>query len=396
MDHLSLKDLFLEGKKVLMRVDFNVPFDEKGAISDDSRLLAALPSIRYVLENGGSLILMSHLGRPKGKFLEKFSLEPVAKRLSELLDNLVLFLPDCIGDEVNKNAKSLRPGEIILLENLRFYEAEELPEKDPSFAKKIASLGNCYVNDAFGAAHRAHASIVELPSFFKGSAAMGFLLEKEITVLDGVVKNPVRPFYALIGGAKISSKMGVLKALMKKADALFIGGGMTYTFMKAQGISIGNSIYEEAFISKAQELLMLNSEGKGKLLLPKDIVVCKGFKDVESRKIIKYDEGIPEGYEGVDIGPETIREYAKELNKGATIFWNGPLGVFEIPEFAKGTYAMAQVLVDTQAITIVGGGDSIAALKASGVSDKITHLSTGGGASLEYIEYGTLPGIDVL
>lgn len=396
MSTLSLRDLPVKDKKVLMRVDFNVPLDEKQNITDDTRIIATLPSIRNVLERGGALILMSHLGRPKGKFSREMSLAPCAKRLSELLGREVLFASDCIGAEVMARVEALKPGQVLLLENLRFYGAEENPNIDPLFAKQLAGLGDVYVNDAFGAAHRAHSSIVAVAKAFPKSAAAGILLEKEIRFLGEALNNPKRPFYAIIGGAKISTKCGVIKTLMQKADAVLLGGGMTYTFMKAQGISIGRSICEDDFLDEARKLLTLSKQGAGKLLLPKDIVIAKEIKEGTPHRIVKCDEGIPDDFEGVDIGPETINEYARELRKAATILWNGPLGVFEVPEFSKGTSAIAHILSQVNAVSVVGGGDSIAAINAVGMAEKITHLSTGGGASLEYVEFGKLPGIDAL
>lgn len=393
---LSIVDLPLHGKKILMRVDFNVPLNKNGEITDDTRIVASLPSINYVLEHGGALILMSHLGRPKGKKASESSLAPCAKRLSEMLGKPVLLAPDCVGPETEKLAKSLKPGEIMLLENLRFHQGEEHPDEDPNFAKQLASMGDFYVNDAFGAAHRAHSSITEIAKYFPGKSATGFLLEKEISFLGKALLEPRRPFCAIIGGAKISTKIGVIESLLHKADVLLIGGGMAYTFYKAQGWSIGNSLHEDAFVAKAKDLLKISGNGAARLILPLDNVVADKVEDGAVTKITNASEGIPEGYQGVDIGPKTIQKFTEELKKASTILWNGPLGVFEIKEFAKGTNAIAQVVSELNATTIVGGGDSIAALQQAGLADKISHLSTGGGASLEYIEYGTLPGVDAL
>lgn len=394
----TLKDIPVKGKKVLMRVDFNVPLNKEGKITDDTRIVASLPSIRYILDQGGALVLMSHLGRPKEKKSEEFSLRPCARRLAELLGKDVQMAPDCIGPDVQKMVGKLEPGQILLLENLRFHRGEEHPEEDENFVKQLAKNGDVYVNDAFGTAHRAHASTAVIAKYFPGNAAAGFLLENEIRFLGEMLAQPKRPFYAILGGAKISTKCGVIEALLKKADAVLIGGGMAYTFLKAQGISIGNSIHEDDFLDKARELLQKYGENSkvGRLLLPIDIVVTDKVEKGAASKVVECHAGIPEGYEGVDIGPKTIQRYAEEIKKAATIFWNGPLGVFEVPEFAKGTNAIAQELAKIKATTIVGGGDSIAAIQAAGVADKITHLSTGGGASLEYIEYGTLPGIEAL
>ncbi|MEI8366528.1 MAG: phosphoglycerate kinase [Parachlamydiaceae bacterium] len=396
MSKLSLRDLSVKDKKVLMRVDFNVPLDEKQNITDDTRITATLPSICNVLDRGGALILMSHLGRPKGKRVQEMSLAPCAKRLSQLLSKEVLFASDCVGPDVEQKVNTLKSGQILLVENLRFHRAEEHPEEDPIFAQQLASLGDVYVNDAFGAAHRAHASIVPVAKAFPGKAAAGFLLEKEIRFLGDLLMHPKRPFYAIIGGSKISTKCGVIRMLMEKADAVLLGGGMTYTFMKAQGLPIGNSICEDDFLDRARELIALSNQGKGRLLLPKDIVIATELKEGAPHHVIKCAEGIPDGYEGVDIGPDTVQAYAAELRVASTVLWNGPVGVFEVSEFARGTNAIAHILSQIKATSIVGGGDSIAAVRAAGVADKMTHLSTGGGASLEYIEFGTLPGIEVL
>lgn len=397
MKKLSIKDLPIKGKKILMRVDFNVPLDKQAKIIDDTRITATLPSIRYLLEHGGSAILMSHLGRPKDQRTPELSLKPCAERLSELLGQKVLMAPDCVGPEVERMVEALKPGQVLMLENLRFHLGEEQPEKHAQFVKELAKFGDLYVNDAFGAAHRGHASIAAIAKFFPGKAAAGMLLEKEIAFLGEALKSPRRPFCAIVGGAKISTKCGVIQTLMKKADVVLIGGGMAYTFFKAQGIAIGNSIHEDDFIDQARKLLALSGKnGHARLILPKDLVVTDQVKEGATFKIIESSKGIPQGQEGVDIGPETVQIFAAELRRASTILWNGPVGVFEIPEFAKGTNAIAHVLADLKAVTVVGGGDSIAAIQAAGLSSKITHLSTGGGASLEYIEFGTLPGIEVL
>lgn len=393
---LSITDLPITDQKVLMRVDFNVPLDAEGHITDDTRITAALPSINYVLERGGALILMSHLGRPKEKRVEGMSLKPCAKRLATLLGRDVKIAPDCIGADVERMVRDLKVGEVLLLENLRFHRGEEHPDEDPEFVKELAEFGDAYVNDAFGTAHRAHASTTRIADFFPGKAAAGFLLEKEIRFLGEKLLNPQRPFYAILGGAKISTKIGVIESLLKKADAVLIGGGMAFTFLKAQGISIGDSIHEDDFLDKAKELLAGQVQGGGRLLLPQDLVIANQVKAGAQVQIIDTISGIPPGFQGVDIGPKTIEQYIKELKRAATVLWNGPLGVFEVPEFAKGTEAIGKALAGLKATTIVGGGDSIAALQAAGLSNKITHLSTGGGATLEYIEYGTLPGVEAL
>lgn len=396
MTKLSLKNLPLNGKRVLMRVDFNVPLNKEGNITDDSKIVASLPSIKYVLDQGGSLVLMSHLGRPKEEFTPDMSLKPCAKRLSELLNREVLMAPDCVGDTVAAEAKRLKPGQILLLENLRFHRGEEHPDKDPLFVKQLADLGDFYINDAFGTAHRGHASTAAITKYFPDKAAAGILLNKEIQVLGGALKNPKRPFCAILGGAKVSSKFGVIRSLMQKADSVLIGGGMAYTFFKAQGIKIGDSICENDCLDKARELLAASGKGCAKLILPVDVVIAREAKEGIRGKTIPITEGIPDGYKGLDIGPETVVAFTKELKQAATILWNGPLGVFEVDEFAKGTNAIAHILSQLKATTIVGGGDSVAAVQEAGVADKITHLSTGGGASLEYIEFGTLPGIEAL
>ncbi|MBS4167566.1 phosphoglycerate kinase [Parachlamydia sp. AcF125] len=393
---LSLSQLPLNGKKVLVRVDFNVPLDKEQKITDDTRIRASLPTIRYILEKGGAVILMSHLGRPKGKPSSEYSLKPCAKRLSELLNYPVLMAPDSVGEETRQLASSLKPTQVLLLENLRFREGEEYPEKDPTFAKELASLGDLYVNDAFGTAHRAHASTAQITRYFPGKSAAGFLLEKEIKYLNSSLIHPSRPFCAIIGGSKISTKIGVIQSLLQKADAILIGGGMAYTFLKAQGIPIGNSIHEEEFLDKAKSILHLSSSRHAKIILPDDLMIADSLSKEATVQTIAAQTGIPSPFQGVDIGPQTIQKFAKILQSATTIFWNGPLGVFEIEPFAKGTYAIARIVAESSATTIVGGGDSIAALQASGLSEKITHLSTGGGASLEYIEQGTLPGIEAL
>lgn len=393
---MNIEDLPIEGKKILTRVDFNVPFDAEGKISDDTRIRAALPTIQYILKKGGSAILMSHLGRPKGKKDPNLSLKPCATRLSELLKQKVQMAPDCIGEKVKKITADLQPGQILVLENLRFHSAEEKPDEDPSFAKQLADLGDLYVNDAFGTAHRAHSSTYSIVPYFPGKTAAGFLLQKEIDFLGSHFKNPKHPFYAVIGGAKVSSKLGILQSLLTKVDALFIGGGMAYTFLKAQGIEIGNSICEDELLKQAKTFLETAKNRNTPVFLPKDLIVAKEFKKDAEYKTIQVSEGIPSGYEGMDIGPQTRIDWKNTLQNAQMIFWNGPLGVFEFPSFAKGTKAMAETLASLDAITIIGGGDSVAAINSLGLAEKFTHISTGGGACLEYIELGHLPGIDAL
>lgn len=389
---LSLKDFDLSGKKVLMRVDFNVPLDKNGKITDDTRIKASLPSIRYVLNHGGALILMSHLGRPKGQVSPEFSLAPCAKRLSELLQQEVKLAPDCIGKATEALVQNLKPGQVVLLENLRFHAEEEKPTE--AFTQQIAKLGDVYVNDAFGTAHRAHASTAIIAKYFPRKAAAGFLLEKEIEFLSKALLHPQKPFYAIIGGAKISSKIGVLNALLDKVDALLIGGGMAYTFYKALGIPIGNSIHEDDLIPEARQILEKAKHLNIKIFLPLDHIVAD--KMDANANIQTVTKEIPGGMQGVDIGPKTIEQYISILQNGKTVFWNGPMGIFEIAPFAKGTNAIAHALAKLDAVTIVGGGESVAAIEAAGVADSISHISTGGGAALEYIEFGTLPGIEAL
>lgn len=389
---LSLQDLNIQGKKVLMRVDFNVPLNDAGQITSDARIQGSLPSIQYVLDKGGILILMAHFGRPKGKANPDLSLRPVAQHLSDLLNREVLLAPDSVGKDVEAIADNLNPGEILLLENLRFHPGEENPEQEKEFAEKLASLGDVYVNDAFGAAHRKHASIVEVPKFFPKESAMGFLMEKEVSYLSQVVLSPKRPFYAVIGGAKIGTKLGVLNALSEKIDAIFIGGGMAFTFLKAKGIAIGDSLCDDEKLSDAMTFLKMCDEKAIQVHLPKDLVVTNG----EDIQMILTKDGIRDGWKGMDVGPQTVEEWSECLVKGATIFWNGPMGVFEEPSFAHGTERLAQNLSDMKGEVIVGGGDSVAAISNLHLEKSFAHLSTGGGASLEFIEYGTLPGVEAL
>ncbi|NGX53410.1 MAG: Bifunctional PGK/TIM [Chlamydiae bacterium] len=393
MDKLFIEDLPISGKKVLMRVDFNVPLDPDLNVVDPTRIKAVLPSINYILDKGGSLILMSHLGRPKGAPTPEYSLAPCAKVLSALLNRPVQMAPDCIGHHVADLVSKLKPGDILLLENLRFHLAETHPKEDPEFAKELASFGDFFVNDAFGTAHRKHSSTFTITEHFPGKAAAGYLLEKEIQFIGKALTEPKRPFYAMIGGAKISTKIGVLKSLLKKVDRLIVGGGMAFTFFKAKKIAIGNSLCEEDLVPIAEELL---AEFGEKILLPVDCVIATEMSEDAPTKIIDIADGIQDGYQGLDIGPKSIRLFQDALKDVATILWNGPFGVYEIEAFAKGTNAMAQTVASSKATTIVGGGDIIAALNAAELSDKISHISTGGGATLEYIEFGTLPCIEAL
>lgn len=392
---LTVKDLDLKGKKVLVRVDFNVPL-KNGMITDDTRIKACLPTIQYLIDHKAKIILLSHLGRPKGKKNLEMSLAPCAKRLEELLKLPVKMAKDCIGDEVKKEVDALKEGEILLLENLRFYEAEEKPEKDSQFVKQLSQLADLYINDAFGTAHRKHASTYYLAKEFPQKAAAGLLLQKEIDFLGKALANPEKPFYAIIGGAKISTKIGVLQSLISVVDKIFIGGAMAYTFFKAQGLEVGKSLCEDEYLEQAKEIMNVAEKQKVSIILPIDTVITKEIKEQASSKVVSIQEGIPKEMEGVDIGPQTIKLFKQELKDAKTIFWNGPLGVFEVDEFAKGTEEVATFIANLNCTTIVGGGDSIAALNKLHLANKISHISTGGGASLEYIEHHSLPGIDVL
>ncbi len=394
-EKLSIKELDLKGKVALIRVDFNVPI-ENGIVVDDTRIRSTLPTLQYVLDQGGSIILMSHLGRPKGTAQTQYSLAPCAKELEKLLNRPVKMAPDCRGSVVKQMASSLKPGDILLLENLRFHKGEENPESEPTFASALANLGDVYINDAFGTAHRAHASTTTIAQFFPNQAAAGFLMLKEIDYLGKTLQNPKRPFYSILGGAKISSKFKTIESLIKKADKLLIGGAMAFTFFKAEGIKIGDSLFEPDYITVARQLLDVSSQSRCPLLLPIDLVITRTTESTSEWKVIDIEEGIPDHFQGVDIGPKTVQMYLNELQNASTIFWNGPLGVFEVPPFDKGTLEIAKGISASGAITVIGGGDSLAAIEKAGVADRISHLSTGGGATLEYIEFGDLPGIQAL
>lgn len=391
MNKKTIKDIDLKGKKVLVRCDFNVPMDENQNITDNRRIVAAIPTIKYLLENNCAIILCSHLGRPKGEFKTEFSLKPVAKELSRLLDIDVKMSKDVIGEDAKKLASNLQQGEIMLLENVRFHREET--DNDENFAKELASLAEIFVMDAFGAAHRAHASTAGVAKFLP--AVSGFLIEKELNFLGNAITNPERPFVAILGGAKVSDKIGVIDSLLEKVDTLMIGGGMAYTFFKAQGYNVGNSICEEDKLDLAKEA-MEKAKAKGvKLLLPIDTKIGKEFKPDTESKTVAWTE-IPDGWEGFDIGEKTIEMFAEELKTAKTVIWNGPLGLFEFDQFAIGTNSIAKILADLDATTIIGGGDSAAAVEKIGLSDKMTHISTGGGASLEFLEGKKLPGIEAL
>ena len=389
MNKKTVEDINVQNKKVLVICYFNVPQDENGKITDNRRIVSALPTIKYLIENGAKVILCSHLGRPKGEFKEKYSLKPVAEELSRLLGKEVKLAKDVIGEDAKSLANNLQSGDVMLLENVRFHKEEE--ENEPEFAKKLADLAEIYVNDAFGTAHRAHASTAGVADYLP--AVSGFLIKKELDFMGAALENPQRPFVAILGGAKVSDKIGVIENLLEKVDTLIIGGAMAYTFLKAQGRKIGKSLCEEEKIELAKSLLeKANSKGV-KLMLPIDNVVATSTEDNAE---IKVATEIEDGFAGYDIGPQTIEEYTKELEKAKTVVWNGPLGMFELDRFAKGTMSIAKKLAEIDAITIIGGGDSAAAIEKAGLSDKMSHVSTGGGASLEFLEGKKLPGIECL
>ena len=391
MNKKTVKDIDLKGKKVFVRCDFNVPMDENQNITDNTRIVAALPTIKYLLEQNCKIILASHLGRPKGEVKSEFSLKPVAKELSKLLGKEVIMANDVIGEDATTKAANLKDGEIMLLENVRFHREET--DNDPEFAKKLASMAEIFVNDAFGTAHRAHASTTGIADYIPGVA--GFLIEKELKFLGNAINNPERPFVAILGGAKVSDKIGVIDSLLDKVDTLMIGGGMAYTFFKAQGYNVGNSLCEVEKTGLALEA-MEKAKAKGvKLLLPIDTKVGKEFKpDTESKTVAWTD--IPDEWDGFDIGEKTIEMFKNELQSAKTVIWNGPLGLFEFDQFAIGTNEIAKTLAELDATTIIGGGDSAAAVTKAGLADKMTHISTGGGASLEFLEGKKLPGIECL
>lgn len=388
-----LEEIEVRGKTVFLRVDFNVPLDDNLNIRDDTRIRASLPTIKYLLQQGAKLVVASHLGRPKGQFNPKMSLKPVAGRLSELLpETRIIMAPDVIGPEVDKLKAELKEGELLLLENVRFYKQET--DNNPEFSRQLASGCQVFINDAFGSCHRAHASVVGLASFIPDKAA-GYLLKKEVDYLSKITHHPEKPFVAILGGAKIEDKIPVLESLINKAEILLIGGAMAYTFLKARGLEVGKSLVEEDKLEIAREILKKAEDNRITLLLPLDHVLAAS---IESREVaaIAGSYPLPQELMAVDIGPKTIAEYQHFIKSARTIFWNGPLGVFEVEAFARGTIEIARAVAKSQALSVVGGGDSIAAIHKAGVADKISHISTGGGASLEFVAYGTLPGIEAL
>lgn len=391
MNKKTVKDIELKGKKVFVRCDFNVPMDKEQNITDNTRIVAAIPTIKYLLEQNCKIILASHLGRPKGEVKPEYSLKPVAKELSKLLNTEVIMANDVIGEDATSKAENLKEGEILLLENVRYHREET--DNDPEFAKKLASMAEIFVNDAFGAAHRAHASTTGIADYIP--AVSGFLIEKELTVLGNAINNPERPFMAILGGAKVSDKIGVIDSLLDKVDTLMIGGGMAYTFFKAQGYNVGNSLCEVDKTGLALEAMEKAKQKGVKLLLPVDTKIGREFKPDTESKTVAWTE-IPDEWEGFDIGEKTIEMFKDELKNAKTVIWNGPLGLFEFDQFAIGTNEIAKALAELDATTIIGGGDSGAAVEKAGLADKMTHISTGGGASLEFLEGKKLPGIECL
>ncbi|NOZ24965.1 MAG: phosphoglycerate kinase [Nitrospirae bacterium] len=391
LNKLTIQDFDLKGKRVFIRVDFNVPLDENLNITDDRRIRSALATINYAIDEGAKVILASHLGRPKGKVDPRYSLAPIAKRLKRLLNKDVIFAPDCIGPQVQNIIDKMQPGDVVVLENLRFHPGEE--KNDEELAKALAALADYYVNDAFGTAHRNHASIVGVPKFLP--AAAGFLLKKEIEYLKGVVNNPVRPFVAILGGAKVSGKIGVLENLESNVDKVLIGGGMAFTFIKAMGYEVGDSLVEEDMLETAQRIRTKLKERGVKFYLPVDCVIAQRLDPGAETKIVPTLE-IPKGWKALDIGPATAKLFSEAIQNAKTILWNGPMGVFEIDAFSRGTFAVARAIADAYALTIVGGGDTDLAVHRAGVSDSISFISTGGGATLQLLEGKELPGIAAL
>lgn len=388
MKKATIKDVDLNEKRVLMRVDFNVPL-ENGEVTDDTRIRRALPTIKYILNHGASLVLMSHLGRPKGKMVPELKMDPVARRLSQLLGKPVEKLDDCIGPEVEKKVNQMKPGQVILLENTRFHPEEK--KNNLEFADQLSELGDIFVNDAFGAAHRAHASTVGVARYLP--AVAGLLMEKELDFLGKALENPPKPFYAVLGGAKVSDKIGVIDNLAGICQGIIIGGGLAFTFLKAKGYEIGKSLFDEE--ADVEKIMKTVSEKRVEFALPEDVVVTDDPSGKGTSKVVGVDQ-IPPDMMGVDIGPKTCETFSGLISNAKTVFWNGPMGIFEVDEFAKGTFAVAKAIAQVDGVTIIGGGDSASAVKKAGLSDKITHISTGGGASLEFMEGKELPGVKAL
>lgn len=391
MNKKTIEDFDVKEKRVLVREDLNVPMDSEGNITDTTRIEAALPTIKYLMNNGAKTIIMAHFGRPKGKVVEKLRLAPVAKKLSEFLGKEVLTTQDCIGNEVKKTVDSMKFGDVLLLENMRFHPEEE--KNDETFAKELASLADIYINDAFGTSHRAHASTAGVAKFLPAGA--GFLMKKEIETMGKALESPSRPFVAILGGAKVGDKIGVIQNLLNKVDTLLIGGGMAYTFLKSLGYEIGNSLLEADKVELASSLLKQAKEKKVNLELPEDIVITTGLKEGLPYKTVSVSE-IPEDFMGVDIGPKTREKFAEIIKEAKTVVWNGPMGVFEMEPYAKGTLAVAEAMANSKATTIIGGGDSAAAVEQLGYAESMSHISTGGGASLEFLEGKVLPGVAAL
>lgn len=383
----TIKDVDVKGKRVLVRVDFNVPLKD-GVVGDDTRIRGALPTIQYLLDHGAAVILCSHLGRPKGTADPKYSMKPVAEYLGSLMGQQVAFAADCVGPVAEEAAKALKPGDVLVLENTRYHNEEEA--NDPEFSRQLASLAELYVNDAFGSAHRAHASTEGVTKYLPGVS--GFLMEKEIQYLGQAIDDPKRPFVAILGGAKISDKIGVIKNLLTKADNILIGGGMANTFFKAQGYPVADSLVEDEALETARELLAI---GGTKLRLPVDVVIAHKYEEGAAFRVMPMGP-IPDGWRILDIGPETVESFGKVIASAGTVVWNGPMGVFEFPNFAKGTFGVAKAVAESKAVSVIGGGDSVSAIQKSGLTDKITHISTGGGASLEMLEGLVLPGVAAL
>jgi phosphoglycerate kinase len=391
MNKKTIRDIDWSGKRALVRVDFNVPL-ENGRITDDTRIRAALPTIQYLLDHGASVVLMSHLGRPKGKVVESERLAPVAARLSELLGRPVQAITATTGPEAESAARALQPGQVLMLENTRFDPREE--KNDPAMAQELARLGDVFVNDAFGSAHRAHASTVGVAEHMPAAVA-GFLLEKELAALGGLLEHPEHPFVAIMGGAKISDKIGVISRLLTLVDTLLIGGGMANTFLLAQGYNVGDSLVERDAVPQAREILAEAQRRNAEILLPTDVVIADAASATAQRRVVSADQ-VPDGWRILDIGPETVKTYAAKIVQAKTIFWNGPMGLFEIAPFAAGTHGIAEAVAQSGALSVIGGGDSVAAIEQMGLADRISHISTGGGASLEFLEGKELPGVAVL